>query len=333
MKLTPRFFTTCVAFAALTGLLVRGAEPAPAAPGLAVKLAGGGEKNFGASPVLIVPTLNLYLPVAGKVFVAKQGSALSGIGRRGGANTVRASANFAVTGLDKALAQQLAKEVYDDLVSKLRAAGYTVKTYEDIANLDVVKRAEREKPDAAWGIPIVKDGSNMSLVATPSDGAAFKTGLAGGVFDAFMHFGKSTLGEGTVIIPSYYIACPQAWGEKNESYSSISAEVNVAPGMNLMRVAMPLLTEKGSWGDTHLKNPLINVTKSAGTLTKQDTTSHAANAFSKSLSLLSGAGSITGSSANYEFALDREAYRAGILAGTGAFNTEAAKLIGAQRKK
>lgn len=338
MNPSSRFLAALAFVAASTTASVRAADPAPAAksdaaPVFNVKIDGGHLKNFAASHTLVIPTLILYLPVAGKVFVAKQGSALSGIGRRGGANTVRASAHFGVTGLDKALAQEIAKKVYDDFVTKLRAAGYTVKTYEDIADIPAVKAAEREAPDATWGLPVISSGGNASMVATPSDAQAFKSGLVSGGFNAFTHLGKGTLGDGTLIIPVYTIACPQAWGEKGEGYGSISAGVHVEPGMNLMAVSVPLMTAKGGWGDVHMKGILINTSKNVGTLTKQDTTSKAGNAFSKSLSLLSGAGSITGSSANYELAINREAYTAGVLAGTGAFNTEAAKLIGAQLGK
>ncbi|MBL9189147.1 MAG: hypothetical protein JNK23_16815 [Opitutaceae bacterium] len=317
---------------ALATPLCSPAAPAPAVPEF--KVGSSREKNFGDSPVVIVPTIYLKLPVAGKVSVAKQGSALSGLGSSGGANTVRASAHYVVSGLDKALAQQLAKKVYDDFVARLRAAGYTVKTYADIAELEAVKKVERAKPDAAWGLPVEKDamGSNALLVATPSDEQSFKPGFGGAVLAPFQKLGKSTLGEGTVLIPTYVITAPQIWGEKGGGYKTISVGINAAPGMNLASANVLLLTQKGAWGDATLKSPAINISEQVGQLAMQDTSPGAANAISSALSVLTGTGKISGKSANYQFTIDPAAFEAGVLLGTGGFHAEAMKIIAAARK-
>jgi hypothetical protein len=317
--------------AGIAPAILSAADSAPGA--LHAEIAASREKAFGDSPVIIVPTVVLKLPVAGKVSVAKQGSALSAIGG-GNVNTVKASAHFTVDGLDKAMAQSLARKVYDDFVGRLRAAGYTVKTYEDIKDMDVVKAARRDAPDAHWGLPLEKDGmgTNVFVVATPSDEQAFKSGLAGGVFNPFMKLGKSTLGEGTILMPSYTIAAPQVWGEKGSGYKTISAGVNAAPGMNLMAASVPLLTSKGGWGDAHLKGAMINIGENVGELTSQDTTSKGANAFSSALSMLTGAGKITGKSANYVLKVNPAAYEESLLRGVSAFHEEVAKVIAAAKK-
>jgi hypothetical protein len=329
---------TSVVSVAFCATLLAGLAPvvsfgADTSKALHVELATGREKSFGDSPVIIVPTVVLKLPVAGKVSVAKQGSALSAIGG-GNVNTVKASAHFTVDGLDKAAAQALAKKVYDDFVARLRAAGYTVKTYDDIKDMDVVKAARRSAPDEHWGLPLEKEaaGTAVYLVATPTDEQAFKSGLAGGVFNPFMKLGKSTLGEGTILMPSYTIAAPQVWGEKGSGYKTISAGVNAAPGMNLMAASVPLLTSKGGWGDAHLKGPMINIGENVGELSSVDTTSKGANAFSSALSMLTGAGKITGKSANYVLKVNPAAYEESLLRGIFAFNEEVAKVIAAAKK-
>jgi hypothetical protein len=297
------------------------------------KVTASREKAFADSKTIIVPTVFLKLPISGKVFVAKQGSALSTLGG-GNANSVKASARYTVAGLDKALAQKIAGRVYDDLVAKLREAGYTVKTYEDIKNTDVVKSAQQDKFDSNWSMPTEKDPSGNAeyVVASPSDAQTFKTGLVGGVFNQFMKQGKSKLGEGTILMPTYVIAAPQAWGETGSGYNRISAEVNVAPGMNLTSAMVQLLTEKGGWGSVNTKEQIINIGEKVGELSKDDTTSHAGNAISKGLSILSGAGSIKSSSANYQMKIEAAAYEAGVLNGAAAFNAEVARVAGAQIK-
>jgi hypothetical protein len=298
-----------------------------------VKVDKNRTKSFKDSNTILIPTVYLKLPVAGKVFVAKQGSALQTIGG-GSANTVRASAHYSVSGLDKKFAQQLAKKVQDDIVAKLTAAGFTVKTYDDLKGLPAMQKAAVEKNDANWEMPLEKDlgGNFVCVVATPSDAQNFKSGLSGGIFNQFMRLGKSTLGEGTILIPTYTLAAPQAWGETGSSYSTISAQVNVAPGMNVMSAMASLLTEKGGWGDVRLKGPMINVSEKVGEVSSADTTDHAGNAFSSALSMLGGAGKISTKSGVYELKVDQAAYESGALRGISAFNTEVVNAAAEARK-
>ncbi|HXE42969.1 MAG TPA: hypothetical protein VN516_08085, partial [Candidatus Baltobacteraceae bacterium] len=275
-----------------------------------------------------IPTVYLKLPVAGKVMAVKQTSAFSLIGSSGGGNTVRASAHYSVTGLDKKFAQHLAQKVQDDLVAKLRAAGYTVKTYADIKDLDAVKSIKRDTADETWGLPLEKNqmGNDVSLIATPSDEQNFKPGMGGAVIAPFQHFGKSAIGEGsgTLLIPVLTFNAPQAWGKTDSGYSSISAEVNVAPGMNMQSAVASLLTAGGAWGGVTTKGPSPSISTKVGELTKTDATDKAGNAFSKSLSMLTGSGSITGSKGIYVMAINQADYEAGLMNGAGAFNTEIA---------
>lgn len=312
--------------------LVVGLGPAFAAPAKReMKLETGREKNFGDSPVIIVPTLFLKLSVSGHIFVAKQGSALSTIGG-GSANTVRASARYAVKGLDKKFAQELAAKAYDDFVAKLRAAGYTVRTYADIKSQ--LADAKRMNLDSTYGLPTEKDRANVHqyVVVAPSDEQAFVEGMSGGVFNQFMSLGKSTLGEGTIVIPTYTIIAPQIGGETSATYSTIHAGITSAPGMTLATVSVPLLTQKGGWGDAHLKSQYLPIAEKVGELTARNTTDKAGNDFSKTVSLLSGAGQIKTDSSSFTFVVDHDAYTAGVMAGVGAFNAEFGKIVAAVRK-
>lgn len=333
-ELQSKIILTLAAFAAFTfshnlnAADTTATNSAPVLRQLNMKVEKSRIKNLGDSQTIIVPTVYLKLPVAGKVMAVKQTSAFSLIGNSGGGNTVRASAHYSVTGLDKQFAQHLAQKVYDDLVAKLRAAGYTVKTYADIKDLDGVKSITRDKPDDTWGMPMEKDrsGNQVFVVATPTDEQNFKPGLGGAVISPFQHFGKSALGEssGTLLIPVLVFDAPQAWGKTDSGYSRISAEANVAPGMNLQSATASLLTAHGGWGGVQTKGPSPNISTKVGELAKQDATDKAGNAFSKSLSFLTGSGSITGSKGIYTLAIDQTAYEAGLMNGAGAFNTEVA---------
>jgi hypothetical protein len=282
--------------------------------------------------VVVVPSLYVKFLVDGKVFVSKQGSALSTLGG-GSANSVKASAKYKVAGLDKAMAQGIAKQAYDDFVGKLRTAGYTVLTYNDIKDRDFVKGAAREKNDQAWGMPTENavGSSDTFVIAAPSDEQSFKYSMAGGQFSEFIRFGKPRFTDATVIIPTYTIVAPQVWGGTSGGYSSISASINAADGMNLQYASALWMGKPktrmggGNAAGVVTKAQIDNVAEKVGTLSKEDTTPTAANALSKGLSMLAGTGSITGNSANYVLTINPAAYKAGALKAIGDFNTEVAK--------
>jgi hypothetical protein len=209
-----------------------------------------------------------------------------------------------------------------------------VRTYEDIKNQEVVKNATRDSRDATVGMPIEKDpsGNTVFAIVAPSDDQTFKNTISGGVFSPFMRMGKSRLEEGTIIIPTYTIAAPQAWGETGGGYKRISATANVAPGMNLTFAIASVLTHKGGWGDVRTKEQVINISESVGELKEEDKTDKAGNAFSAALSGLTGSGSTTSSKAAYQLVVDKDAYTTGVLRGTGAFNAEVAKAAAEARK-
>jgi hypothetical protein len=308
---------------ALPVLSLRAAPPLkPGAP-VVFKLDSGNEKELRNSLTIIIPTVYVELAVAGKIAGVKQG------GMFGGSNSVKAKAHWAVEGLDKDFIQTIARKVQDDLAAKLRAAGHTVKTYEDIKDLAAVKSAQRQSVDATWGLPLVKTpfiAGSVVAVAAPSDGQYFISGLAWGEHNQFIKGGKSTLGEGVILIPTLTIAAPQAWAETSRGYKSVSAQVNVAHGMNLTWARATFLNERGGGGSLTTKEQIINLNEKVGELTTRDTTPHTANALSAALSALSGAGSIKSSSGHYLLTIDRPAYEAAVLRGALAFNDEIAKI-------
>lgn len=346
MSVRKALFTTCVASALLlAGYDVQADDAAASASAdaAAAPAAASGFK-FDLKSVntedlrdynntIVVPTAFVRIMVKGKVFVAKQGSALSEMATGGSANTVRASANYKLEGMDKALAQNIAQKAYDDFVAKLRNAGYTVLTYDDIKDRDFIRGADREKPDSEWGVPTdsPRGSSDTYLVASPTDEQAFASGMAGGTFNQFIHFGKPLFTDATIVIPTYTIVSPRAGGKTEATYSTISAEVNVSPSMampyaSVFWMGKPKVRIMHGMPGVVSPYPFGNLTDHAGELTKEDTTSKAGNAFAKGLSLLTGFGSVTGNSANYTLKIDHDAYLAGAMNGIGAFNTEVARI-------
>lgn len=309
----------------------------PPSTGIAVNV-GYSQDLRDYNNTVVVPSAYVKFLVDGKVFVSKQGSALSTLGG-GSANSVKASAKYKVNGMDKALAQSIAKQAYDDFVSKLRAAGYTVLTYNDIKDRDFVKGAAREKNDATWGLPTESVGSDTYIVAAPSDEQSFKYSLNGGQFSEFIRLGKPKFTDATIVIPNYTVVAPQVWGETGGGYNRIEAGIKTGEGMNLQYAGVTWMGKPktrmggGNAPGVVIKNPMINVTAKVGDMVKAaDTTPTAANALSKGLSLLTGAGSISASSAEYTFTLDRNAYTSGALKAIGDFNNEVARAAAGAKK-
>lgn len=281
---------------------------------------------------VVVPTAYVTLLTDGRVSAVKQ----AGFFQRG-SGSAGASASYRVQGIDKAYAQQLARAAYEDFVAQMRQAGYKVVTYEDIRERDPVKGAARDTAAGSLGLPTSAQGGNNFVTAAPSDDQLFASGFAGGKFSEFISGGKSKFTDATVIIPHYTFVAPQAWAEGSRGYNSVSAEANVAPGMNLLVanahwMGAPKSRMMSGIPGVATREQVINVSEKSGTLQKTaDTTPQAANTISSALGALTGSGSIQKSSGEYQLTIDREAYTAGILNGVRGFNAEVAKAAAAAK--
>lgn len=279
-------------------------------------------KTFRASKTIVLPTIHLRVTTSGSVFVAK------GIG----SSTASAKGSFSVHGIEKPALQALATQLQENFVKRLRADGWTILTYEDIKNDPEVTQLERRKGEEPWDFPQEKDGGgrlNYALV-TPSDEQAFKPAMQGLTW-SFRHVAKAR--NATVIIPQIDIFVPQVWGESRKGYSSASATVKTAPGMNLNYAMITGINGGGGGGVLFkAKYAVVNLGENVGAFfDAKDKTPSAANGISKGLGVLSGAGSISRSSAQYKFAVDPAAFDAAVLRGSEAFFGYVAKAIASEK--
>lgn len=281
-----------------------------------------GAKVMRVTDTLLVPTLHLRVATEGSVFATKGA----------GSSTASAKGSFSVQGLEKPALNALATQLYHDFVQRLKADGWKVLTYEDIKDDPEVTKMERRAADGALGFPTEKtaDGRTHFAVVTPSDAQNFKPAMQG-LHWSFRFVSKAR--NATVIVPQIDIVAPQVWGETRKGYSSASAKVNTAPGMNLNYANILVLTPKGGGGVVvKTKYAIVNATEKAGEFVDaKNTTPSAANGISKGLSILGGGGSINRSSAAYIFAIDPQAFSAGVLRGGGGFLNQVAKAIAAEK--
>jgi hypothetical protein len=251
------------------------------------------------SNTYFVPTVNLMVSAYSNIWSQKKNS-LSGA-------NAQAHAKVYVKGLDKGLVQGLSKNIYDDLVAKMRAAGYTVLTYDDLKTHPEVTGHGRDAPESKWGLPTTSEDPNTFIIAAPSDEQAFARGITGPA--AWI---KSLAKEKNLIaiVPDYFFVVPIAYGQGEVGYKRAEASVAVNPGMQLYKAMIYGMTPKSG-------TPAIQVqthgkrlaSESAGVVTKlsDDKTSFTS--------------SWNRSSADYLFTLDQQAFSDGILRVSYALNT------------
>lgn len=328
---------TCVALCA--GTQAQGTDaptPPPAGdaapttsqpPNLSLKInAVNPEDLLDSQKTVVVPTAYVSLVTEGRVSAVKQ----SGFFQSGN-NSARASAAYKVAGLDKAFAQQLAQAAYDDFVAQLRGAGYTVLTYADVKDRDVLRAAQRDTQAGPMGLPVASEGGNQLVVAAPSDEQHFKSGWAGGEFAEFQAGGKSKFTDATLIIPHYVFHAPQAWAEGNRGYKSVSAQANVAEGMNMFSarahwMGQPKSRMMRGIPGVATREQVINVTEKAGSVALSADTTPTGSNVANFVGGLFGMGNTQKSSGEYLLTIDRNAYTQGVMAGVRSFNAEVAKV-------
>lgn len=192
-----------------------------------VKNFGG---DFGQSKTYLIPTVNLVVSAKGSVWA-----------KSGGAKT---HGKYFVDGLKKPLLQELARKLQDDLVSRLRAGGYTVLTYEDVKGEPDIASHGLNRPDAEWGLPTT-GGLGMPVtfvVATPTDAQAFDSPIQG---PAWWLRGLAKAKDLIVIVPGIRFTVPQMFGETESGYKRDSAGIATDPAMIMEGAMVYSITAKG----------------------------------------------------------------------------------------
>ncbi len=279
-------------------------------------------KTFRASNTILVPTMLLRVATDGSVFVTKGA----------GSSTASAKGSYSVNGLDKAALTALSAQLQDDLVKRLKADGWNVLTFDDIKGDPEVAQMARRTADGALGFPQEKDAGNRTnyAIVTPTEAQNIKPAMQG-LHWTFRNVAKAR--NATVIIPQIDIIAPQVWGETRKGYSSASASVKTAPGMNLNYAMIIALNGKGGGGVVlKTKYAVVNLSENVGTFVDaKSKTPSAANGISKGLGILSGAGSISRASAAYQFQIEPKTFDEAVLRGGGGIFAGFAKAIAAEK--
>jgi hypothetical protein len=267
-----------------------------------------------AAPTYFVPAVKLIVTAQGSVWAQGKSTNFSSDSDV----TAQAHGKYYVQGLEKALLQDLARKVQDDLVAKLRATGATVLTYDDLKADPLVAGRGRESADGKWGLPATSKGGLTYVMAWPSDEQAFESGVTGPLF-----YLRPMVKEKKIIAiqPEITFTVPQMWGEKDVGYKRAKASIAVNPVMLLEGAMIYVNNPQGSFTSisiqTHGGRHAAEVT---GTVKKmsEDTT--------KFTSLWGR------STSDYLFTLDPAAFSDGVLRVGFAINSMIADQVKKVRK-
>lgn len=187
--------------------------------------------NLGSSNTILVPAVNLLVTSHGSVWSKKGGA--------------QAHGKFYVDGLSKELLQELSGKIQSDLVARLRAAGKTVLTYDDVKEDSLFTGQPRLKADAKWGLPI-KGGWGAPLtflIAAPSDAQAFDNPIQG---PTWWMRGMSKEKNLIVVVAEITFSVPQMFSETESGYKRDKAGIATDPAMILEGAMIYTMDAKGT---------------------------------------------------------------------------------------
>jgi hypothetical protein len=271
---------------------------------------------------ILVPSALLHVGVDGDVWAVNSGGMFS----KGG--TAKAHGKYFVTGLNKEFLQDLARKSQEDLVQRLRAAGFTVKTYEEMKSVPEIVEHDRYDIDKDYGMPTDDRAGINYVIATPTDEQAFKGGLRTYVW-SMRKLAKAQ--DVFVLLPQYNIRAPQMWGEKSSGYKRNSAKIDLSPDLTMGNATMYCVNAKQQGcmvmqqGDNRL------IAEGVGEVAETSQSNYSLAGGNNS-SFGATYGEIKGVKASYRFNADREKYAAGVMLAVTSFNDQIVKEMQKQVK-
>jgi hypothetical protein len=187
---------------------------------------------------IIIPTALVHFSATGSVYDEAKGA--------GGAAAM-AKTRFLTAGLEKSYLQGLARAVQDDLVARLRAAGFKVLLWDDIKSDPAAASLERRKTNEDWGMPTsdAKNGRTY-VVAAPGDEQVFAGALTTPTRQ-FLDIAKK-MGNAAVLIPEYYFNSPDIKTKKGGGGYSATIEVDADPSLRMAPAIAWFSNAKGDGG-------------------------------------------------------------------------------------
>lgn len=286
-----------------------------------------GEKRFKEIGKVIVPTIVVRYVAKGSLFVSNSGRFYET-----GGGTAKAKGKFIVGGLEKEYVQGLSKQLYDDLIARLRAAGYTVLAYDDIKDNPEVQKMGRLKADKEFGMPTFSGlgTKNTYVVGFPSDEMAIDPPFQGYGW-GFRKVAKDL--DAGVLIVELDIDAPQLSAGKRNGLTTRSASVSVNGEMSV-RARMSFWTPKMGWGSVWAKGPMDDLGDEVGEIGEaKDDSPTFANALAAGLAQLSPTGAdMQTKSGVWGMKVKKDLYTAAVQKAGVSFNAAVASVAEKHKK-
>ncbi|WP_438483148.1 hypothetical protein [Oleiharenicola lentus] len=286
-----------------------------------------GAKYLKSSKRMLLPSVNVEVMNWGKITSVVSTSALQSLG--GAKNSSARSTMEVAVPSNVAMLRGVASELYDDLATKLRAAGWEVLTYDEAKSDPILSGIKQELTDAKLGAPVRKVNLGKQkmnyTIATPPGMPAMDPGMTMPMFGL-----RSLLkARDTHSLETTYRFDPIAMqGERRHGIGSNTASTSAAANLALAHAQATFVTNKTAFGWVKIKSP-IPVAGDVGEIKKAaDVSPKVANALSEALSFLGPGGSINASKGLYIAELDEAALKANLLLAGKAFNDEIIKGLG-----
>ena len=300
--------------ASLTGALLllanaAGAQTARAIPDIALdalKISKGGVIADGDA--ILVPTAIMHFSIGGSMWVQA---------KSGGANA-QGHAVYITHGLERKMLQDLTQKMVDDLVERLRGAGYKVLTWEDVKNDPEIAKWELREDDKDVGMPTDDQVGQTFVTVGPSDAQQIKYGITG-IHWKFRGIAKNL--NATVLVPEYFFNSPQINMDKEKGYKRASVSIDAEPSLRMAPALAWMINPKGGGGLIQLEGMgYVNfMTDSVGVVTHAKT-DKANLGFMKKMKV------------GYEMVIDPPLYLDGALHEAKTFNSAIAKVAVKEKK-
>lgn len=284
-------------------------------------------KHLKTAKRILLPTAYVEVLNWGKITSVTQTSALQTLG--GASNSTARSTMEVAVPSDVALLRGIADELYLDLATKLRAAGWEVITFDDVKSDPTFAKQKQEDTDPKIGAPVRKVSLGKQkmhyTVVAPTGMPVLDPGMTMPLFGL-----RSLLKDReTHALETTYRFDPIALTAKGRhGIGSNTASTAAAANLTLSYAQATFVTSKLAPGNVRIKEP-VAVVGDIGEIKKAaDVSPQVANAISEALTFLGNAGSISSNKGLYICEVDQPALKTSILLAGKTFNDEIVKGLG-----
>ncbi|MGE3693281.1 MAG: hypothetical protein AB7F98_18040 [Novosphingobium sp.] len=229
-----------LALAALCSAPPAAAQPAPPFAINSERVHYQSVQRCAGARAFIVPSFYLYISARNRLSTQEQPK--------------RGKPRIFIQGLEKQALQALARNLYDDLIARLRASGARVLTYDDIRS--EIANSPRKRGNSQFGLPTRSDRGSVNdfLVVAPSDEQAIDW-ERNAVTRPYRDLARDNFA--AVIVPELTFTLPQTGDKARKAFDqgplARRAGISVDPALMFTSGMMNGMPEDLRWCNIHVQ--------------------------------------------------------------------------------